>query len=242
MKRTERHHLKENELERLTRLVRESIEARKREATLALAALAVVGGVALGYYLWHAHVQGQAYSLLAQALSVQDATVGPPPATTTSTKGAPAFLTEQARSEAALVKFKAAADAYPTTDAGIFARYQEAATLMTLARPADAASRYQDVISRAGTSLYGQMARLGVAEAQARAGQYDQAITAFKELAQRKDGPLPVDGVLMQLARTYVEAGKRTDAEQTFNRVLEEFPASPYASDARRDLETLKKT
>ena len=242
MKRTERHHLKENEIEHLTRLARETVQAHTREATGALVALVVVGGIALGYYLWHAHVQSGAYALLAQAITVQEASVGPPPATSTSGTAKPAFATEQARSESALVKFKAAADAYPTTDAGIFARYQEAATLLSLGRAADAASRYQDVINRAGGSLYGQMARLGLAEAQARAGQYDQAINAFKELAQRKDGPLPVDGILMQLGLTYRDAGKRADAEQTFDRLLNEFPASPYISDARRELDSLKKT
>ena len=61
-------------------------------------------------------------------------------------------------------------------------------------------------------------------------------------LAQRKDGPLPVDGILMQLGRTYLEAGKRSDAQQTFNRVVEEYPESPFAGDARREIETLKKS
>ena len=64
----------------------------------------------------------------------------------------------------------------------------------------------------------------------------------FKELAQRKDGQLPVDGILMQLGRTYLEAGKRSDAQQTFNRLVEEFPDSPYNGDAKRELENLKKT
>jgi TolA-binding protein len=86
------------------------------------------------------------------------------------------------------------------------------------------------------------MARLGLAEAQVRAGQYDAAITTFKDLAQRKDGPLPVDGILMQLGRTYVEAGKRVEAQQTFNRLVEEFPDSPFSGDARKALDTLKKT
>ena len=58
----------------------------------------------------------------------------------------------------------------------------------------------------------------------------------------RKDGPLPVDGILMQLGRTYLVAGKRADAQQTFNRLVEEFPESPYTSDARRELENLRKT
>ena len=105
-----------------------------------------------------------------------------------------------------------------------------------------AAGVFQQVIDRAGDSFFGQMARLGLAEAQARAGQYDQAINTFKEMSQRKDGPLPVDGILMQLGKTYLEAGKRADAQQTFNKLVDEYPESPFTSDARRELETLKKT
>ena len=85
------------------------------------------------------------------------------------------------------------------------------------------------------------MARLGLAEAQTQSGQYDQAIATFKELSQDKNGPLPVDGVLMRLGRTYVEAGKKPDAEQTFTRLVAEYPDSPFATDARRELEQLKK-
>jgi TolA-binding protein len=85
------------------------------------------------------------------------------------------------------------------------------------------------------------MGRLGLAEAQARAGQFDTAINTFKEMAQRKDGPLPVDAILMQLGRTYLDAGKRADAQQTFNRIVEEYPESPFTGDARKEIETLKK-
>ena len=98
------------------------------------------------------------------------------------------------------------------------------------------------MIARDSDGFYGQMARLGLAEAQARAGQYDQAINGFKELAQRKDGPLPIDGILMQLGRTYLEAGKHADAQQTFNKLVEEYPESPFTGDAKKELDTLKKT
>ena len=72
---------------------------------------------------------------------------------------------------------------------------------MELGNFSEAAKTYQQVIDAAGSDIHGQMARLGLAEAQARSGQYDQAITTFRELAQRKDGQLPVDGILMQLGR-----------------------------------------
>jgi len=75
----------------------------------------------------------------------------------------------------------------------------------------------------------------------ARAGQFEQAINTFKDMAQRKDGPLPIDGILMQLGRTYLQAGKRAEAQQTFSRLVEEYPESAFAGDARKEIDTLKK-
>ena len=238
MKRAERHHLKENELQTFARDVRDQFEGRQREAMLGLAAVGVVVIVAIAFFAWRERVQTQAATLLAGAVAVKDARIGPPG---TAEQGL-RFNNERERAQAALTKFKTAADAYPSTDAGLYARLEEAASYMTLGNPAQAATSYQQVIDKAGNSIYGQSARLGLAGAQAAQGQYDQAINAFKELAQRKDGPLPVDGILMQLGRTYLEAGKRADAQQTFNRLVEEFPESPFTGDARRELENLKRT
>jgi TolA-binding protein len=240
MKRTERRHLKENELRNFARQARETLDARRRESTALIATVVVIAALAVGYFGWRQHVQGKAHALLAEALTVQEARIGPPPAPGTPAGGL-YFPTERERAQAALTKFKIAADAYPSTDAGLYARYQEGATALALGNPAQAVSAYQQVIDKAGSGFYGQMARLGLAEAQARAGQYEQAINAFKDLAQRKDGPLPVDGILMQLGRTYRDAGKPADAQQTFNRLVEEYPESPFSGDARKELESLKK-
>jgi len=169
---------------------------------------------------------------------VLDAPVSPPPAPGQPAQGI-RFATERERAQAALTKLKAAADAYPSTDAGLYARYQEGATWMALGNPNQALAAYQQVIDRDAKSIYGQMARLGLAEAQARIGQYDQAIKTFQDLSQRKDGPLPVDGILMQLGRVYLDAGKRVEAQQTFNRLVEEFPDSPFNGDAKRELDSL---
>lgn len=241
MKSKERHHLKENELRNLARRAGLTVSERRTETTTLIAIVVVVGALALGYFGWRGHVQTKAHALLADAMAVQDARVGPPPAPGTPAGGL-YFPTERERSQAALTKFKIAADAYPSTDAGIYARYQEGATSLALGSTPGAIAAYEQVIKEAGDGFYGQMARLGLAEAQARAGQYDTAINTFKELAQRKDGPLPVDGILMQLGRTYLDAGKRADAQQTFNKLVAEYPESPFTGDARKEIETLKKT
>src|SRR4051812_22777185 len=239
MKRAERQRLKQNDLGAFTRQVQDLVSERKRDVGWVALAVVILGAAGLGYWAWHTREQGDAQKLLADAMVIQEARIGPPAAATGGT--GLTFPTERERAQAALGKFKAAAAAYPTTDAGLFARYQEASTQVVLGNPAEAAKAYQAVIDGAGNRLIGQTARLGLAAARARGGQFDQAITTYKELAQRKDGGLPVDGILMELGRVYRDAGRAGEAQQTFNRLIEEFPDSPFNADAKRELDALKK-
>ena len=107
----------------------------------------IVVALALGYFGWRQRVEAKAHGLLAQAMAVQDARVGPPPAPGTPAAGL-YFPTERERSQAALTKFKIAADAYPSTDAGIYARYQEGATSLALGAIPGAIAAYEQVIKR----------------------------------------------------------------------------------------------
>jgi TolA-binding protein len=239
MKRAERQRLKQNDLGELTRQIQEVFTERKDDLRWIALGVFVIGAAVLGYWAWHQRELQGAEKLLADAMVVQEARIGPPAAATGGS--GLTFPTERERAQAAVVKFKAAADAYPNTDAGLFARYQEASTQDVLGNAAEAAKAYQIVIDRAGNRLIGQTARLGLAAARARGGQFEQAITGYKELAQRKDGGLPVDGILMELGRVYRDAGRAADAQQTFNRLIEEFPDSPYNADAKRELDALKK-
>jgi tetratricopeptide (TPR) repeat protein len=241
MKRTERRHLKENELAHLAVRARDVVAERRSQMTIAVAAVLVVAAVVIGYFVWRGRVQSRAHSLLAEAQLVELARVGPPGAPGTPTVGL-SFPTEREKNETALARFKAVADQYPRTDAGLFARYKEGATQMALSNPKEAAIAYQRVIDEGGDGIYARMSRLGLAEAQSRAGQYEQAIDTYKQLTQLSDGPLPLDGILMQLGRTYLEAGRPADAQQTFNRLIDEFPNSPFSGEAQRELDQLKKT
>jgi TolA-binding protein len=232
MKRTERHNLKHNDLADLAARSQRIIEERKGQFTVALVAVAVVAAAVLGYLLWRSGVEGRAHTLLAEAMTVEETPVGPA-VDPNSLRTSPRFQNAQAKAEATIEKYKAVADQYPASDAGIFARYHQATTLVTLNKTADAAAAFQQVIDRDSKGIFGEMARFGLAEARARAGQFDQAIAVYKELADKKDSSLPLDGVLMQLGRVYLDAGKTTDAQQTFNRVVQEFPQSQFGPEAR---------
>ena len=241
MKRTERHHLKENEFAQLAMRTRNVVQDRQRQIVTAVVAVVVVAVAFLGYMAWQRSVEGRASDQLAEAIQVAEARIGPPPLEAKPAAVPTSFLTERERSQAALTKFKVVADEYPSTDAGIEARYREAATWNSLGSPKEAATAYQQVVDKDGSQLIGQMARLGLAESQARAGQFDQAITIYNDLVNQKDDRL-VETALLQLGRVYRDAGKKAEAEQTFNRLINEYPASQLTEDARREIDYLKKT
>jgi TolA-binding protein len=242
MKSSERHHLKDNELAQLALGAKGLVEQRSGPILSALAAVAVILAIGGGYVWWKNRAETRAGTALASAIAIEEARVGPPAAFGTQPVQGLSFVSEREKMQAALTKYKEVADQFPGRDAGLYARYRQAATYMSLGVPKSAAEAYQQVIDQGGDTLYAQMARLGLAEAQAQSGEFDAAINTFRDLAQRKDGPLPVDGLLLRLGRTQVDAGKSADAEQTLNRLVQEFPDSPFTPDARKTLDQLKKS
>src|SRR5260221_14693918 len=80
MKRTERQHLKENEVQNFVRVARQMFETRRGESTAIIGVVVAVVLAAAGYYGWHEHVQSRAAAPLAEAEKGQDARLGPPPA------------------------------------------------------------------------------------------------------------------------------------------------------------------
>ena len=181
--------------------------------------------------------------LLADAMVVYEAPVQAPlpadagsPAAPTQAPGT--YPTEKAKLEAALPKFIAAADASPTSAPGRLARFNAASILMSLGRFDEARAQYEQLTG--GSDLVARGAALGKAQAQVRAGQYDPAIESLKTLSTQTTSDLPVDGVLMELAKAYRAAGKVDDARKTLNEIVEKHAESPFVGEARAELDKLK--
>src|SRR5688572_19584744 len=247
MKTTERHHLKDNELAIALGQAQSWAGSNSKTLAATLGVIVIVGVAVLGYMAWRNNTDNKASSLLAEAMVIEEARVmppGPPPGTTNDPTAIGGQLpgtypTEKAKLEAALPKFQAAAQAYPSTEPGVTARYHAAKTLVALGRFDEAVAQYDQVIA-GSFPLLARSARLGKAEAQLRAAQYDPAIATLKQIIDQKDASLPADAVLMELARAYRLAGKTEDARKTLQLVVEQHAESQYASEAKSELEKLK--
>ena len=260
MRRSERHHLKENAFAVAIAGLRDHLQgagpALGGAAALAVVALILFGG----YSWWSDRSTSEAGSLLASALVVADAPVvpPPPPEPTLGADGEPippvvaapqppfvqpdgTYPTRAAKITDALPKLLEAANAYPETPSGLTARYRAATGLAALGRHDESADEYLQVIAYDDAGVYTRMATLGLADVELARGGYDAAISLLEE----STGPaaaedLPVDGVLMRLGHAYAVAGRSDEARATYQRVLDDFPQSLYATNAERELETLQ--
>ena len=245
MKSTERHRLKENEFARSVAHAREMIDTRRGDITRVVIAVVVLAVVVGGYSVWRQSRNAKANAALAAGLAVFEAPVvtpaAPAPGSPLPVQQAGTYPTEQEKLAAALPKLLEAADKYPSTDSGIAARYYAASALASLGRYPEAEQRFQEVVDKGGSKIYSRTAKLGVAEAQVAQGKFDNAITIYREMSAASNSEMPPDGVLMELGRACVRAGRKDEAARAFSRVVDEFPQSAYAADAKRELEATKK-
>jgi TolA-binding protein len=246
MKSIERHKLKENEFARTVAQAREMVETRGAQITKIIGGLALLIALVGGYAWWKSSRDAKANGLLADALATYEMPVVPPqPPAPGSPPPVPqpgTFQSQTERLEASLPKFLQAANANPNSDAGITARFHAAGILAAQGKHAEAEQRYKEVVDKAGSTIYGRTARLGMAEAAVAQGKFDSAIAVYTELSRDTNSTLPLDSVLMHLGRAYARAGKKEEAVRSFTRVVDEFPQSTYAADARREMEEAKKS
>ena len=252
MRREERHHLKENLVAALVAQVQESVRQRGRTMTV-VGILVLVTLLALGgYFIFQQQQLERAGGLLAEAMTVLDAAVIPPPVTENQGEGeesetsdppweqpANSFPTEEAKLEAAVPGLLFVAEAYPSAVPGLTARYEAAAALIALERTDEAVVQYGRVIDLAGDQIYGRMARLGLAESHIVTGNYADAVALLEPETGTTDSLFPVDAVLMRLGRAYELSGQDADAIAAYTRVIEEFPLSVYRQEAQRAVATL---
>jgi len=241
MKRTERHHLKENEIAHWVLDAKMQIEANKNTIAYGALGLLVIALAVFGTMAWRSVSASRSTALLADAMTVAESPVTAPVAGQAGglpSQPAGTYPSDRARLEAALPKFQAVYAAYPGSAAGYVAQYRAASALVALGRADEALAQYRAVSEQAG-GVMAAMAKLGMADAQLTAGRFDDAVAGLKALVANPGDDLPTDGVLMQLGRAYRLAGKTSEARQSFQRVVDEFPTSVYATEARRERDSL---
>jgi len=96
------------------------------------------------------------------------------------------------------------------------------------------------IAAERGDALESSLARLALADLHRRRGQVDKAVEDYRRLSDDSSFVLPRDHVLLELAATLEEAKRLAEAGAAYRRLVEEFPSSVYAPEARQRADHLK--
>jgi TolA-binding protein len=211
--------------------------ARKnRRAVLygAVGLLALIIGV-WAFFAWRGTQERKAHSLLAEAIGVMEADVGTPDPAAPAAR--PQFATEDEKFARAEPMFADVEQRYSGTDAADVAGLYLARIAAARGDAASARTRLEKFVRSHSDHILAGTAQMSLYELrlQGGAGATEVIAEVEKELA-REGGPLPKDALLAFLARAYESSGAHDKARDVYQRVISEYPDSPYAIDAQRKL------
>jgi tetratricopeptide (TPR) repeat protein len=149
------------------------------------------------------------------------------------------FATADEKYKTAAAAFEGVVRRFGSLDVGSRARYYGALCRFELGQYADAEKALKELQSGQGKPLVSDLARLGLAQVYRRSGEVDKAVDAYRSIASDPQTTLPRDYALREMAGTLEDARRYADARQAYQELLQEFPASVYAGEARQRSEYL---
>ncbi len=112
-----------------------------------------------------------------------------------------------------------------------------AAAVILAARSASPdASATLERLAREGKSEVAASAEIDAARLLAAKGKKTEAIERLKRAIESPASAAPKDALLFALGQIYEESGSPTDARATFQRLISDYPNSPYRGDARQKI------
>ena len=226
-KKITRKQMKRNDLAETMGRTVDYVSHHRRGVTEGIVGAAVLVALVAGFFLLRAFRENQAGRELSAGLAALDTPLAGTPAGAGAQK---TFPNAAARNKEAEDHLKKAAD-HPGTAAG------QAANLILASRgkapnPAESFAR----AARDGKAEVAAAAELDAARLLASQGKKSEAIDRLKRAIESPTSAAPKDALLFALGEIYEESGSASDARATFQRLVADYPNSPYRNDARQKI------
>ena len=203
------------------------VSHHRRGVTEGIAAAAVLAALVAGFLLLRAYRENQAGRELSAGLAALDKPIAGTPAAAGAVKTFPNAAERDKDADSHLTR----AAGHPGTAAG------RAANLILAARgkTKNAAEVFART-SREGKAEVAASAELDAARLLASQGKKGEAIDRLKRAIESPSSPAPKDALLFALGEIYEDSGSASDARATFQRLITDYPNSPYRNDARQKI------
>lgn len=219
----------------------EFAEIHSRQLLLMLGAvlLAVLVGILAFFYVNHR--SDLANQALAKATKVYNAPVDPAGAKPNDPRE-PSFATEAARQARARQLLERLRSDFRFTDAADVASIYLAALDASSGKLAEARQLWNDFVKKHGDHVLAAQARIDLMDLDRSQGKGNEVAQRLREMLDQSDAPLPQDAVLYELATTLEQLNRNQEAAQTYQKLVDEFPQSPYRQTAQQKLTALDPT
>ena len=223
--RISRRDMKRNELVETVGKTVGFVSEHKKGVTEAVAVVAGLAVILAGIFAYRAWTERSAGRNLSRALGVLAT-----PLKTEEPSAAKTYATAAER-QAEADRFLRKAAAHGSTGAGRAASVILAAS--GSGKPAEAIETFEKV-ARKGASEAAAAAEIDAAKMLASQGKAAEAIDRLKRAIESSSTAAPKDALLYTLAQIYEASGSPSDARATYQRLLTDYPDSPYRADARQ--------
>jgi tetratricopeptide (TPR) repeat protein len=222
-----RRDLKRNDLAETMGKTVEYVTGHRRGVTEAIAIAVAVGVLVGGFLLYRAWLGRSAGKSLSEAIGVLET----PLASDASAAGAPKTFASAAERLTEAEKLLQKAAAHGSTRSG------RAAQVILAANGADKPGQSIEVFEKAARlskSESAAAAEIDAAKLLAAQGKTTEAIDRLKRAIESPASAAPKDALLFTLAGIYEQSGSPADARATYQRLITDYPNSPYRADARQ--------
>lgn len=211
------------------------VQDHRRLILGAVAGVVALALIVFGVMAWVNHSMQQANAELARGIQLWQA-----PVQATGAKPddpvEPSFPTDEARRNAAKKVFTELHDRSGAGDAGDLAGLYLAQISLAEGDRAGARKLWQDFVDAHGDTMPAAGARLSLFALDRADGKAAEVETEVRRLLESPEKELPDDVLLYQLAVTLDAEKKGDEARQTWQRIVDEHPESPYVMEARRHI------
>jgi predicted negative regulator of RcsB-dependent stress response len=216
----------------------EYAESHVKTILYAVGGVLALGAVAAGVWFFLGSRRQEANEALAAATKVYQA-----PIAATGAKpndpSEPSFATEAARRARAKELLEKVRDDYGMTDAADVAGLYLAPIAADEGKLDEARKLWSDFVDEHGDSMLAGEARLNLIDLDRKQGKGEQVVQDLQAMLDKGDSPLPQDVILNELAKTLEQLHRPQEAVQNYQRILDEFPQSPYRQEAQQKVSSL---
>ena len=231
-----RHDMKQDEfvstVGRITRWAEENVKLIAVWVGGVLATVVLV----FGFWAWRENRFMAGEAALSGAVEAYAANVGAEGTSTTLET----FPTRDEKYRAVLERADEVIRDHGSTPSGERARYYRGLALFETGDRVGARAALEEFVDRNARSFLAPHARRKIAIIDESEGNLQQACDSYRELTDVDVLEFPTEMALIDLGRCLRESGSTAEAIEAYQRIVDDYPGSTYASDAQQRLQELQ--